>query len=153
MNFVSLHYFLRIKTIEKRLKTSAQYWAESSPRPKANWVRRPTVAAGHHSLTVWGRNPAASSVRPALPSDATSALPPWSPCTECPRWRSRRQLVPGQGAAALAARAPARYRGPTGQHEGGEGSPGRWHNCGVAESSSVDGVQWRWWSSGGWGCS
>jgi hypothetical protein len=60
---------------------------------------------------------------------------------ERPGWHDRRQLVSELGIAAPAAGAPAHYGGPIGQHKGGEGSPGRWHDGGVAESSSVDDVR------------
>jgi hypothetical protein len=47
-----------------------------------------------------------------------------------PGRRSRRQPVSGLGAAAPVAGAPARYEEPAEQHEGGEGSPGRWRDGG-----------------------
>jgi hypothetical protein len=109
----------------------------------------PAAATGYHSLTARGHSPAASSARPALSPGALSTPPPWSPCTERPGWRSRWQPISGLGAAAPATGAPARYGEPAGQHEGGEGSPGRWRDDGVAESSSVNGVRWRWSWHGG----
>jgi hypothetical protein len=104
---------------------------------------------GYHSLTPRGRGPAASLARPALPPGVPSALLPWSPRMKLPGWRGHRHPVSELGAASPAARALTRYGEPAGQHEGGEGSPGRWLDGGVVESSSVDGVRWRWSWHGG----
>jgi hypothetical protein len=57
-----------------------------------------------------------------------------------PRRRGHRQLATGLGVAAPTARASSRYGGPAGQHESGEGSPGRWRDGGVAERYQRGGV-------------
>jgi hypothetical protein len=122
-NFGSLKQFLELKTIEKRFKNG---WA--SNQPTARGVRaKPARVRWHDGLPC---GPIASSAWPALPPSTLSVPPPWSPRTERPGRRSRRQPVSGLGAAAPAAGAPTRYGEPAEQHEGGEGSPGRWRDGG-----------------------
>jgi hypothetical protein len=138
INFRSLHYFLKLKIIENDLKPLGTVLGQI--RPEAEGLLG-AVAAGHHSLTARGHGPAASSARSALPPGAPSAPPPWSPRTERPGRRGHQKPISGLGAEAPAVGAPARYKEPAEQHDGGEGSLGRWRDSGVAESSSVDGVR------------
>jgi hypothetical protein len=135
MNFESLHYFLGIKSIEKILKIAAQCRASNQPTPYSARAK-PACVRWHSGLP---RGPATSSARPALSLGVSSALPFGSPCMERPGRRGHRQLATGLGVAAPMARASTRYGEPTRQHESGEGSPGRWHDGGVAERYQRDG--------------
>jgi hypothetical protein len=98
-NFGSLKQFLELKTIEKRFKNG---WA--SNRSTARGVRAKPARVRWHDGLLCG--PIASSARPALPPSTLSVPSPWSPRTERPGRRSRRQPVSGLGAAAPAAGAP-----------------------------------------------
>jgi hypothetical protein len=117
------------------IKPATKYRAESDPRLKAYWVRRPATAAGRHSLTARLARPS----RPLSLAGSVARCAERAPVRITVQYhsgqRGHRRLATGLGAVAPTARASARYEGPTVQHESGGGSPGRWHNIGTERSA------------------